>query len=125
MSCEGRGIATTRSTVLGVLSYVKLIFKWDRTDGGTRYNTEGRWFDSRWRHWNFLLTYSFRPHYDPAVDSASKRNEYQDYFLTVKTASAYHFHVPIVLKSGSLNLLEPSGPVQACNGIAFFTGQTS
>jgi len=26
--------------------------------------------------------------------------------------------VPIVLKSWSLNLLEPSGPVQACNGIA-------
>jgi hypothetical protein len=25
--------------------------------------------------------------------------------------------VPIVLKSGSLNLLEPSGPVKACNGI--------
>jgi hypothetical protein len=29
-----------------------------------------------------------------------------------------HFHVPIVLKSGCLNLLEPSGTVQACNGIA-------
>jgi hypothetical protein len=27
--------------------------------------------------------------------------------------------VPIVLKSGSLNLLELSGPLQACNGIAF------
>jgi hypothetical protein len=26
--------------------------------------------------------------------------------------------VPIVLKSGSLNLLEPSGLVQACNWIA-------
>ena len=26
--------------------------------------------------------------------------------------------MPIVLKSGSLNLLEPSGPVQACNGLA-------
>jgi len=26
--------------------------------------------------------------------------------------------VLIALKSGSLNLLEPSGPVQACNGIA-------
>jgi predicted transcriptional regulator len=26
--------------------------------------------------------------------------------------------VPIVLESGRLNLLEPSGPVQACNGIA-------
>jgi len=30
----------------------------------------------------------------------------------------YHLHVLTVLKSGSLNLLEPSGPVQACNGIA-------
>ena len=27
-------------------------------------------------------------------------------------------HVPIVLKPGSLNVLEPSGPVQNCNGIA-------
>ena len=27
--------------------------------------------------------------------------------------------MPNVLKCGSLNLLEPSGPVQACNGIAF------
>jgi len=28
------------------------------------------------------------------------------------------------LKSGSLNLLEPLGPVQACNGIAFYdTGE--
>jgi hypothetical protein len=26
--------------------------------------------------------------------------------------------VPIVLKSESLNLLEPSGPIQACKGIA-------
>ena len=26
--------------------------------------------------------------------------------------------MPIVLKSGSLNLLEPSGPPQACNGAA-------
>jgi hypothetical protein len=30
-------------------------------DGGTvvkvlRYKSEGRWFDSRWCHWNFLLT---------------------------------------------------------------------
>ena len=30
----------------------------------------------------------------------------------------YHRHVPIVLKSGSLNLLEPSGPVHACTMIA-------
>jgi hypothetical protein len=31
----------------------------------------------------------------------------------------YHLRVSNVLKSGSLNLLEPSGPVQACDGIAF------
>jgi hypothetical protein len=30
----------------------------------------------------------------------------------------YYIHVPIVLKFGSLNILKPSGPVQACNGIA-------
>ena len=28
--------------------------------------------------------------------------------------------MPIVLKSGSLKLLEPSGPVQACNGNGFY-----
>ena len=33
----------------------------------------------------------------------------------------YHIHVQTVLKSGSLKFLEPSGPVQTCNGIAFFT----
>jgi hypothetical protein len=30
----------------------------------------------------------------------------------------YRLHVPIVVKSVRLNRLEPSGPVQACNGIA-------
>jgi hypothetical protein len=59
----------------------------------------------------------------PGVDSTSNRNEYQEYILRVKAAGAYgwqpcHLHVPIVLKSGSLNLLEPLGPVKACNGIA-------
>jgi hypothetical protein len=56
------------------------------------------------------------------VESASNRNKYQKYFLGVKATGAlgspYHLHVPIVLKSGSLSLLEPSGPVQAFNGIA-------
>jgi hypothetical protein len=41
----------------------------------------GRVFDSRWCHWNFSLTKSFRPHYGPGVDSASNRNEYQEYSL--------------------------------------------
>jgi len=67
---------------------------------------------------------SGRTIYGPGVDSASNRNEYQECFLGVKAAGAwgwqpYHLHVPTVLKSGSLNLLEPSGPGHACNGIAF------
>ena len=40
--------------------------------------SEGRGFDPR--HWNF----SFRPHCVPWVDSASNRNEYQEYFLGSK-----------------------------------------
>jgi len=31
---------------------------------------------------------SSRSHYGPGVDSASKRNEYQEYFLGVKAAGA-------------------------------------
>ena len=49
------------------------------------------------------------------VESSSNRNEYQEYFLGWQP---YHLHVPIVLKYGSLNLLEPSGPLQSCNGTA-------
>ena len=52
------------------------------------YKSEGRWFDSRWCHWNFSLTYSFLPHYGPGVDSACNRNEYREYFLWVKAAGA-------------------------------------
>ena len=56
----------------------------------------------------------------------------RDISWPVKAAGAQgwqpcYLHVPIVLKSGNLNLLEPSGPVQACNGIAlpfFFNLQT-
>jgi len=46
-----------------------------------RYKPAGRGFDSRWCHWNFSVTKSFRSHY--GVDSVSNRNEYQVYFLSV------------------------------------------
>ena len=36
----------------------------------------------------FIDTKSFRSHYDPGVDSTSKRNEYEEYFLGVKAAGA-------------------------------------
>jgi len=44
-----------------------------------RYKPEGRGFHSGRCHWNFSLI--LRPHYGPGVDSASKRNEYQEYLL--------------------------------------------
>jgi len=46
-----------------------------------RYKPEGCGFDSPWCHCNFSLTQSFRPHHGPVDDSASNRNEYQEYFL--------------------------------------------
>jgi len=36
----------------------------------------------------FSLILSFRSHYGPGVDSASNRNEYQEYFLGVRAAGA-------------------------------------
>jgi hypothetical protein len=51
-----------------------------------RHIPEGRRINSRWFYWNFSLTQSFRPHYGSGVDSASNRNEYQEYFLGVKAA---------------------------------------
>jgi hypothetical protein len=53
-----------------------------------RYKSEGRGFDSRRCYWNFLLTDSFGPHCGPGIDSASNRNEYQEYFLAVNVAVA-------------------------------------
>ena len=72
-----------------------------------------------------MVSLDFRPHYGPGVDSAFNRNEYQECFLGVKAAGAldwqpYYLRVPNVLKSGSLNLLESSGPAQACNGIYIY-----
>jgi len=52
------------------------------------YESEGRWFDSIWFHWNFSLTESFRSHYGRGIDSASNRNEYQEHFLLIKAAGA-------------------------------------
>ena len=53
-----------------------------------RYKPAGRGFDSRLCHWNISVTYSFRSLYDPGVDSASNKSEYQVYFLGEKAAGA-------------------------------------
>ena len=69
----------------------------------------------------FIDIKSFRSHYGPGVDSASDRNEYQGYFLGVKSGRCVRLTTlppscAVVTKSGNRNFLEPSGPVQACNG---------
>ena len=53
------------------------------------YKPEGSWFLSRWCYWNFSLIQSFRPHYGPAADSVSDRNDYQKYFLEVNLSVAF------------------------------------
>jgi len=54
--------------------------------GALRCKLEGRGFDC---HWYFSLTYSFRPQYDPGLNSASNRNKHPGYLLGVKTAGEY------------------------------------
>jgi hypothetical protein len=60
---------------------------------------------------------SFRSHYGLGVDWASNRNEYQEYFLRVKSGRCVRLTTlplpcAVVMKSGNLNFLEPSGPVK-------------
>ena len=71
----------------------------------------------------FIDIKSFRSYYDPGVDSASNRNEYRGYFLGVKSGRCVRLTTlppscAVVTKSGSINFLEPSGPVQAFNRTA-------
>ena len=66
----------------------------------------------------FIDIKSFRSHYGPGVDSASNRNEYQEYFLGVKgvrcvTLTTLPPSCAVVMKSGNLNFLETCGPLQA------------
>jgi len=88
------------------------------------YKSEGRWFDPSWCQWIMDIK-SFRSHHGPGVDSASNRNEYQEYLLRAKSGRCVRLTTlpqscAVVTKSGNLNFLEPSGHVQACDGTAFF-----
>ena len=56
-------------------------------------------------------------HYGPGVDSASNRNEYQQYFLEGKGGrrvrlTALPHSCAVIMKSASLSLLDSSAPVQ-------------
>jgi hypothetical protein len=74
---------------------------------GTAVEPESRGFDSRWNHWNFSFASSLRPHYGTGVDSASNRNEYQEYFLGSK--GRQHIHLLISWNQGALISWNPQG----------------
>jgi len=82
------------------------------------YKSEGRWFDSS----GFFIDIKFfRSRCGPGFDSAYNRSEYQEYLLGGKGGQCVRLTTlppscAVVTKYGSLNFLEPSGPLQACNG---------
>ena len=84
-----------------------------------RYKPEGCGFDSRWCHWNFSLTQSFWPHYGPGVDSASNRNEYQEYFLGGKGSRCIRLTTLPPSCADCLEIWEPQPPgtLKACPGL--------
>jgi hypothetical protein len=70
-------------------------------------------------HWHNISGHSVALWSTQTLTETSSRN----ISWGIKAASAegwqhYHYHVQTVFISGSLHLLEPSGPIQTCTGIA-------
>jgi len=83
------------------------------------YKSEGRWFDSSWCHWHKILPIALWPwgrrsllqKWVPETFPGGKGGRCVR--LTTLPPSC-----AVVMKSGNLKFLEPSGPLQACNGTA-------
>jgi len=87
------------------------------------YKPQGREFDSRWYHWKFSLTWSFRPHSGHGVDSASNRNEYQEYFLWGKGSRYVGLITLLPSCADCLEIWEPQTPgtLRACPGLPYWS----
>ena len=90
------------------------------------YKPEGRGFDFLWCHLYFILTYYFRPHYEPGIEPASNRNEYQEYFLLYEGGQWVWSTILSPSKAYFLETWEPQPPANLrgcpglCRGIAHF-----
>jgi len=87
------------------------------------YKPEGHGFDTRWCHWNFPWHNTSGRTMALGLTQPLTQMSIRNISWGVKEAGTYgwqpyHLHVPTVMKSGSLNLLKPSGPVQSRNGTA-------
>jgi len=83
-----------------------------------RYKLEGRGFDSLWCRWNFY--WHIPPAaYGPGVDSASNRNEYQEYFLRGKGGRCLRLTTLPPYCADYLEIWEPQTPgiLRACPGL--------
>ena len=72
----------------------------------------------------FIDIKSFRSHYGPGVDSASNRNEYQEYFLGGKGGrcvrlTTYHHFVPLSRNLGTLTSWNPLGHSRPVTGLIY------
>ena len=74
------------------------------------YKPEGRGLDCRLCRWNISLIISGRTMGQISTQTLKA--------VVHRALQTYHFHMLIVLASGSLNLVEPSGSIQACTRIA-------
>ena len=86
-----------------------------RTWLDTCYKPGGRGFDSRWCHWNVPLIQD----YGTEVDSASNRNEYQEYFLGSKGSRYLGLTNLPPSCADCLEMWEthPPGTLRACPGL--------
>ena len=72
----------------------------------------------------FIDIKSFRSHYGPGVDSASNRNEYQEYFLGGKGGrcvrlTTYRHPVPLSRNLGTLTSWNPLGLFRPVMGLLY------
>ena len=113
------GAVTTRRCGPIYTAYVTLGHAVAQLVEALRYKPEGRGFDSRWCYCNFSSIQSFRPHYGPRVNSASNRNEYQEYFLGGKGGRCVGLTTLPLSYPDCLEIWEtnPSGNLKACPGL--------